>query len=192
MAVNKEPFVRSRSKDGLPHVFRGVVQAGSTQAIKRGEIVCYGATTGYWTPVTLAAHYVYPLAIAKEEQKAADLERYIELYSLHPDDEFEFALDAARSLALGDTFILTASDSQSLTYSASAFPVARCVDDGHYPETGTHHPQPELCGGPIQHCGQRLGAHDQRRRPGNSQGAGDAVRGRNVVERAKRPRNNEQ
>jgi hypothetical protein len=60
--------------------------------------------------------------------------RYIEFYSLHPDDIFEFELDAARSLAIGDTFTLTASDSQKLTYSAGAYPVAMNVGFGHYPQ----------------------------------------------------------
>lgn len=137
MAVNKDPFVYSRSKDGKPSVFRGVVQAGSTQAIKRGEICVFDKTAGYWIPQSAAADYVYPMAICKEEQLAADLARYIEFYSLAPNDVFEFELAAARSLALGDPFTVTASYSQILTYSATAFPVARCVDDGHYPETGT-------------------------------------------------------
>ena len=78
--------------------------------------------------------FIYALAIAKEEQKAGDSERYIDFYSLHPDDEFEFEIDTARALALGDRFILTVSAAQKLTYSAVATPVARSVDYGHYPQ----------------------------------------------------------
>ena len=40
-------------------------------------------------------------------------------------------------MAVGDRFVLTASDSQKITYSATKYPVCRNVDDGHYPETGT-------------------------------------------------------
>ena len=83
------------------------------------------------------ADAAYPLAIAKVEQKSTDLERYMEFYGLHPEDEFEFPMDASRAPALGDTFTLTASDSQTLTYSAAGFPVAVCVHDGNYPEAGT-------------------------------------------------------
>lgn len=137
MPVNKSPFVRSRNKDGKESVFRGPVQAGATQAIKRGELCVFNKTSGQWVPVSAVADSVYALAMAREEQKAADLARYIEFYSLHPADEFEMEIDAARALALGDTFLLTASNSQKLTYSATGFPVARCVDDGHYPEVGT-------------------------------------------------------
>lgn len=133
-AVNKDPFVRTKNKDGLPDVFKGLVQAGSSETIKVGEICCFNKTAGYWEPVALEADFIYALAIAKEEQKAADGSRYMDFYSLHPDDEFEFAIAAARSLALGDRFVLTAADSQKLTYSAVKCPVARNVDYGHYPQ----------------------------------------------------------
>jgi hypothetical protein len=138
-AVNKDPFCYSRSKDGKPLRFKGLVQAGSTQAIKVGEICTWDETTGYFVPVDAVADHRYMLAIAAEEQKAsgrAELvnARYIDFYALHPDDVFEFAIDAARSLALGDPFTLTASDSQKLTYGAGAFAVAICVDDNHYPQ----------------------------------------------------------
>jgi hypothetical protein len=133
-AVNKDPFVRTLNKDGLPVLFRGKVQAGTTQAIKVGEICAFNKTAGYWIPVAAINDFIYALAIAKEEQTAADLARYVEFYALHPNDQFEFEIDAARALALGDTFILTVSNSQKLTYSAGGYPVARCVDDGHYPQ----------------------------------------------------------
>jgi len=137
MATNKDPFVWSHSKDGKPSIFRGPVQAGSSQAIKIGELCVYDKTASNWVPVSAVADFIYPLAISREEQKAADAARMLEFYSLAPDDVFEFAIDAARALALGDQFILTVSDSQTLTYSATAYPVCRNVDDGHYPETGT-------------------------------------------------------
>ena len=138
-AKNNDPFVYSRSKDGKPDVFLGLVQAGSTAAIKVGEICTWNETTGYFIPVNAVADHRYPLAIAKEEQKAsgrAELTaiRYIEFYSLNPEDVFEFPLAAAQSLALGDPFTLTASDSQKLTAAAGAFAVAINVDYGHYPQ----------------------------------------------------------
>lgn len=138
-AVNKDPFVYSFRKDGQPHMFRGLVQAGSTQAIKRGELCTWNETTGYFIPVDAVADFRYPLAIAAEEQKASGrheltASRYIEFYSLHPEDVFEFPLAAAQALAIGDPFTLTASDSQKLTAAAGAFAVAHCVSDSHYPQ----------------------------------------------------------
>jgi hypothetical protein len=137
MAVNKDPFVRTTRKDGLPSTVRLPVQAGTTKEIKIGEICAFNKTASYVTPIDAEADFMYALVIAKEEQKAADSARYIEFYDLAPEDEFEFILNAARSLAVGDRFVLTASYSQILTYSATKYPVARCVDGGHYPETGT-------------------------------------------------------
>lgn len=136
-AVNKPAFRYSKSKDGNADTFKGLVQAGADQAIKVGEL-CYWNGT-YWTPVTAVAHSRYMLAISNEEQKAtgrAELTaiRYIDFYSLHPDDVFEFAIDAARALALGDTFTLTASDSQKLTYGAGDYAVAMNVSCSHYPQ----------------------------------------------------------
>lgn len=138
-AVNKDPFVRSRSKDGLPSIFKGLVRAGSSQAIKVGEICTWDEQTGYFKPVDAVADHRYMLAISKEEQKSAGraeliAARYIDFYALAPEDEFEFVLAAAQSLALGDPFTLTASDSQKLTAGAGAFAVAINVDDGHYPQ----------------------------------------------------------
>jgi len=138
-AVNKDSFCYSRSKDGLPVVFKGLVQAGSTQAIKIGEICTWDETTGYFKPVDAVADHRYMLAIAKEEQKASGRgelvnARYIDFYALCPDDVFEFPLAAAQSLALGDPFTLTASDSQKLTAGAGAFAVAINVGDDHYPQ----------------------------------------------------------
>lgn len=137
MAVNKDPFVRTKNKDGLPSITRLLVQAGTTQAIKIGEICAFNKTAGYVTPIDAEVDFVYALVIAREEQKAADAARFIEFYDLDPHDEFEFILDAARTLAVGERFVLTASYSQILTYSATKYPVARCVDDGHYPEEGS-------------------------------------------------------
>jgi len=139
MATNKDPFVYSNRKDGKAHMFKGLVQAGSTQAIKRGEICTWNETTGYFVPIDAVADFRYPLAIAAEEQKSSGrhelvASRYIEFYSLHPEDVFEFELAAARSLAVGDPFTLTATTTQKLTYGSGAFCVAHCVSDHHYPQ----------------------------------------------------------
>jgi len=55
-AVNKDPFVYSRSKNGLPDVFMGLVQAGSTKAIKVGEICNWDETTGYFVTTLTVLH----------------------------------------------------------------------------------------------------------------------------------------
>lgn len=141
MAVNKDPFVRSMRKNGTPHTFLGLVQAGSTQAIKIGEICTWNETTGYFVPIDAVADHRYPLAIAREEQKAAvgrtgelNAARYMEFYSCHPEDIFEFAIAAAAGVIPGDPYTLTATTTQTLTAAAGAFPVAFVADDDHFPQ----------------------------------------------------------
>jgi len=138
-AVNRDPFVYSNRKDGKAHMFKGLVQAGSTQAIKRGELCTWNETTGYFIPIDAIADHRYPLAIAAEEQKASGrhelvASRYILFYSLHPEDVFEFPIAAAASVAVGDPYTMTATTTQTLTASTGAFAVATVVGWDHYPQ----------------------------------------------------------
>jgi hypothetical protein len=137
MAVNKSPWIKNLSGLVAPLTFPGKVQAGSTQAIKRGEICTYDETSGYWIPVDAVADCRYNLAIANEEQKADGLARYMEFIALRPDDVFEFALDAAAQVEIGDGLELTASDSQKLTRDVDGNAVAVSVGIDNYPESGT-------------------------------------------------------
>lgn len=136
MAVNKIPFIRSRSKDGVENTAMIKVQAGDTKAIKIGEICNYNETSGYAVPVSAVGDEIYPLCAAAEEQKAGMSERFMKFYTLDPKDVFEYLLGAARSLAIGDGFILS-SATQTLTYSTVGQLVAFQVDTDHYPEVGT-------------------------------------------------------
>lgn len=136
-AVNLYPWVKNLDGCEKPLIFKGKVQAGSTAAIKRGEICTYDETSGYFIPANAVADYVYSLAIANEEQKSDGLARYMEFIALRPSDVFEFVLDASAQLALGDGLTLTASDSQKLTKDVDGFAVAFSVDDTNYPEVGT-------------------------------------------------------
>lgn len=137
MAVNKSPWIKNLSGQVAPLTFPGKVQAGSTQAIKRGEICTYDETSGYFIPANAVADRRYSLAIANEEQKADGLARYMEFVALRPDDVFEFALDAAAQIELGDGLELTASDSQKLTRDIDGDCVAFSVGLDNYPESGT-------------------------------------------------------
>lgn len=137
MADNKYPWVKHLEGAYKPQIFPGKVQAGSTQAIKRGEICAFNETSGYWVPVDAAADYAYPLAIANEEQKSDDSERYMEFLALRLGDVFEFEIDSSAQVELGDGMELTASDSQKLTRDVDGNAVAHVVGIDNYPETGT-------------------------------------------------------
>lgn len=137
MAVNKSPWIRNNHGAASPLIIMGLVQAGSTQAIKRGEICVYNETSGYFVPADAVADQKYSLAIANEEQKAGDLARYMEFIAIREGDVFEFALDAAAQIALGNGLELTASDSQSLTLDVDGNAVAFVVGCQNYPDSGT-------------------------------------------------------
>jgi len=137
MAVNKYPWIRNLMGAPKPLIIMGLVQAGSTQEIKRGEICTFNETATYFQPVDAEADKAYSLAIANEEQKAAGLARYMEFMAIRKYDVFEFQLAAARQCVLGDNLKLTASDAQKLTYDADGDGVAHVVGIQNYPEEGT-------------------------------------------------------
>jgi hypothetical protein len=136
-SINKTPYLGKRNgTTGDAVKFLGKVAAGSTRTIKRGAL-CYLNSSGDWVEVSAVADWINPLAMADEEQTSSDVARMISMFALHQDDVFEIEIAAARALAVGDSFILTASNAQKLTYSSTAFPVARQVKDGRYGLTGT-------------------------------------------------------
>lgn len=137
MAVNLSPWIKNLGGADRPLLFPGKVQAGATAAIKRGEICTYDETSGYFIPANAVADRMYSLAIANEEQKADGLARYMEFIALRPEDVFEFVLDAAAQVELGDGLELTASDSQKLTRDVDGDAVAFYVGIDNYPMTGT-------------------------------------------------------
>ena len=93
-AVNLYPWVRNLNGTDKPLILPGKVQAGSTAAIKRGEICTFNETSGYFIPANAVADSQYSLAIANEEQKSTDLERYMEFIMLRKEDVFEITLAA--------------------------------------------------------------------------------------------------
>jgi hypothetical protein len=135
MATNKHPWSRNIHGASKPYLFPGKVQAGATAAIKAGEICIFNETAGYWVPVNAAADYIGPLAVANEEQKVADLARYMEFIAPREGDIFEFALSAAAAVALGDALII--SDSQTLTRDLDGLAVGFSVSQDNFPEAGT-------------------------------------------------------
>lgn len=137
MAVNKYPFVKNIYGHDDPLTFPALVQAGATAAIKKGEICTFNETAGYWIPASAVADACYKLAISAEEQKATDIARYIDFYALREGDVWEFAIDAAAGIALGEGLTLTASDSQKLTRDLDGVAVAVVIGMDNYPQIGT-------------------------------------------------------
>jgi len=132
MATNKSPWVRNLGGALAPLRMLLPVDAGSSYAIKRGEICKVGKNTaGRPGPVT-AATDTTSLVIADQEQKSDDVARFLPFIVPRPDDLFEFAASASRAFVLGDP--LAISDSQTLAYTAAGTnAVARIADDSNCP-----------------------------------------------------------
>ena len=132
MATNKAPWVRNLGGAAQPFRILVAVAAGSSQAIKKGEICKIsnpGQSNEAAAPVSGASDNTN-LVVCDREQKADDKARMIEFIVPRPDDEFEFALDSARAVAVGETFAI--SDSETLTYATSNV-VARQSSDQNAP-----------------------------------------------------------
>lgn len=132
MATNKYPYVRNLG--GAPGPLRMLlpVDAGSSYAIKRGELCKVGKnTSGRPGPVTASTDNT-GLVIADQEQKSDDSARFLPFIVPRPDDVFEFSAYAARAFVLGDP--LAISDSQTLAYTAAGTnAIARIADDSNCP-----------------------------------------------------------
>ena len=127
MATNKSPWRMNVGGDNKPFRVLLPVAAGSSQAIKRGEICTYSWASDAATPASAGNS---ALVIADREQKADDKARMIEFIVPRPDDVFEFDLASAAAHRLGDTFAI--SDSQTLAASSSNV-CARQAGDDHCP-----------------------------------------------------------
>ncbi len=137
MAENKAPWMKNLDGAIAPLIMPGKVQAGSTQAIKRGELCVYDETSGYFVPLNAVADARYSLAIAAEEQKSDDAARYMAFFMPREGDVFEFALSAAAAVALGDALIPVASQSQQLARDVDGTIIAVSVGTDNIPEVGT-------------------------------------------------------
>lgn len=112
MATNKYPFVRNLGGAPGPLVRLGKFQAGSTQAVKRGELL--ELSSGNFVPLTSDKSMAGTVAIANEEIKSGDLAGYYEIIVPRPDDLFEFELEAAAAAALGASVFID-DESQKVT-----------------------------------------------------------------------------
>lgn len=141
MAENLNPYMGNLDGATEPFIASLKVQAGSTAAIKMGEICSKDETSGYMTPVDAIADNKWKLAVAAEEQKASGSGnhaiRYMKFYIPRPGDKFEFELSAAAQVAAGDALILVASESQQLTRDVDGVPVAFVVGSSNVPDIGT-------------------------------------------------------
>lgn len=86
------------------------VAAGSGQAIKQGELCYLDVITDDVTIVAGTTTNLHAIVIANEEQRATDAARLMEFIIPKHGDMFDFALDAATTIAWGDELQMYTSD----------------------------------------------------------------------------------
>lgn len=132
MAKNAARWVGNLYGLKAPLIMIGLFQAGSTQAIKRGEILEKTADTNTrWVPIDSDFSMAANVAIANEEIKNGDLAGYYEIIVPRPGDIFEFELAAASAVAQGTA--LYYSSSEKVTVSAGTNILGNAVGQEHYP-----------------------------------------------------------
>ena len=120
-ARNKPPAVQALRGSVDPFKLKLPVQAGSTQAIKQGEICVLRDPEDYSTyPIIPAVDGDKDciFVIAWEEQKATDAARLMQFVLPTPDMAFKFALNTGTAINVGDK--LGIHDSQTLKVATSA------------------------------------------------------------------------
>ena len=140
MATNRSPIKHNMITGSTePLVMLGLFQAGSTAAVKRGEIIELTADTNTkWVPIDSDYDMTSTsdaVAVANEEIKDGDRAGYYEIIVPRPGDVFEFELATAGANAIGTA--LYYSDSETLTTSGQNVIGYVCGQD-HYPTKQGH------------------------------------------------------
>lgn len=116
MATNRLGWVGNMYGIPEPMVRLGNFQAGSTQAIKRGEILEFtGASNTAWVPIDSDFSMSGSVCVANEEIKSGDLAGYYEVIVPRPGDIFEFDLAAAGATAYGTALYYSSSEAVTVT-----------------------------------------------------------------------------
>ncbi len=129
---NRMRWLRSLTGAPKPLIMLGLFQAGSTQAVEKGEILelTAGGST-QWVPMDADFAMAADVAIANEEIKDGDRAGYYEIIVPRPGDVFEYALATADATAIGTS--LYWSDAETVTVSAGANVIGRAVGQANYP-----------------------------------------------------------
>lgn len=134
MAKNQVRWIKNLNGAPDPLIILGKFQAGSTQAIKRGELLELSSTN--WIPLDADQAMAGIIAIANEEIKAGDLAGYYEIIIPRPGDVFEYELAAASAIALGTA--LYWSSSEKVTVTAGTNIIGYAAGQEHYPQKSGH------------------------------------------------------
>ena len=136
MATNRNVWIRNLFGASEPFIMLGLFQAGSTKAIKRGEILEKTAVTNTrWVPMDSDFAGAANVAVANEEIKSGDRAGYYEIMVPRPGDVFRFELAAAAAVTVGTAYYW--SDSETLKSSGTNV-LAYVAGQDNYPDKQGH------------------------------------------------------
>lgn len=133
MATNQQRWVRNLYGADKPLVMLGLFPAGTSNAIKRGEMLKLSGSD--FVPMTDDYNASADLAIANEEIKSGDRAGYYEIIVPRPGDVFEFDIETDAATAVGTS--LRANTSEQLSTSGSNIIAYACGQD-NYPQKQGH------------------------------------------------------
>lgn len=137
MATNQVRWLKSMFGAPGPMIILGKFQVGSTQAIKKGELLEFtGDTNTAWVPMDSDYAMSANVAIANEEIKAGDRAGYYEVIVPRPGDVFEYELATAGATAYGTA--LYYSSSEVVTVTAGTNIIGHACGQEHYPAKQGH------------------------------------------------------
>lgn len=137
MATNQARWVGNMYGATEPMIRLGNFQAGSTQAIKMGEILEFtGATNTAWVPIDSDFSMSGNVCVANEEIKSGDRAGFYEVIVPRPGDIFEYDLAAAGSTAYGTALYYSSSEAVTVTTGSNILGYA-CGQE-HYPKKQGH------------------------------------------------------
>ena len=135
MATNQSRWRGNMFGANGPLIIPGKFQAGSTQAIKKGELLEFtGDTNSAWVPLDSDFDMRGNVAIAACEIKSGDREGYYPIIVPRPGDIFELSLATAAGTAQGTRMYY--SDSETVTATVGTNVLATAVGSQGYPMQG--------------------------------------------------------
>jgi len=136
MATNHVRWVGNINGATEPMTYKGLFQAGSTAAVKRGELLEFtGDSNTAWVPMDSDFEMDGNVAVAAEEIKAGDRAGYYNVYIPRPGDLWEYPLASAAATEYGSA--LYYSSSEAVTTSGT-YVLGYAVGQEHYPDHQGH------------------------------------------------------
>lgn len=127
-------WIRNDNGHDRPLIRKGLVQAGDTHAIARGDLceltAVFEATLAF-VKIDSDANFAGELAIANEDVVAGDRRGYREFMIPRDGDVFEAALAAGAALEMGTALYYS---SPTAMATAGGNILGNVADDGHYPQ----------------------------------------------------------